>query len=81
MSRYDYFVKKVLDYSLNDKVYVSHSEAIMVALALDAWWKKKLLTKSVKDDPYSAWHRLDGVQKQVVDDFRRGKFGVIVLPR
>ena len=79
MERYECFVKKVKDYNVNNKIYLSHSESIMVALALNVWWREGLLTDRVRNDPYSAWHRLDNVQKQVVDDFRDEKFGVFVI--
>jgi hypothetical protein len=79
MSRYEYFVKKVKDYHVNNKIYLSHSEVIMVAFALNIWWRENLLSNVVKNNPYDAWHRLDDVQKKVVDDFREEKFGIFVV--
>lgn len=74
MSDYEYNVKKVLQYYSLNSTYLSHSEAIMTALSLDMWWKEGLLTKSVRNDPYSAWNRLNDVQKSIVKDFRSGKY-------
>lgn len=74
MSDHQRWVRKVIEYYKSNTPYLSHSEAIMTALALDKWWEKGLLTESVRNDPYSAWHRLDDVQQKIVKDFRAGKY-------
>lgn len=45
MERYDYFVKKVKDYNKNNKIYILHSESIIVAFALSLWWREGLLAR------------------------------------
>ncbi len=78
MSDHEKWVNKVIEYYKTNKAYLSHSESIMTALALDMWWKKGLLTDSVRNDPYSVWYRLDDTQRQIVEDFRSGKYDRIL---
>lgn len=78
MSDHEKLVNKVVEYYKTNKANLSHSEAIMTAFSLDIWWKKGLLTESVRNDPYFAWYRLNDTQRKIVDDFRTGKYDKIL---
>lgn len=76
MDRYKIFVNKVLDYAEKGNKKLSHTEMIMVAFSLNIWMRKNFLSEHVMRDPYGSWDSLDDVQKKVVEDFRKEKYGV-----